>query len=249
MKIKGFRHIVSNLRELQFYTTPEHSCSYIDGQDATTLFVDPKAKLNTQTYSELSNLGFRRSGQHVYRPHCRQCTACMSARIPVSLFTFSKSQKRVLKTNSDLAVHITKPSITDEAYSLYEKYITERHNDGDMYPPSKEQFESFILNTSQETYFLEFRAQSKLLAIAVVDQLSFGLSAIYTFFDPTEEKRSLGKLAVLKQIQITAAQGLPYLYLGYWIKNCQKMDYKAQYRPLEVLIGNEWQTFDEQFNI
>lgn len=239
---------MSNLRELQFYTTPEHSCSYIDGQQATTLFVDPKAELNKKSYSELSDLGFRRSGQHVYRPHCRHCMACVSARIPVAQFKFSKSQKRVLKANSDLAVHITKPSMTHEVYALYEQYITERHYDGDMYPPSKEQFESFIVNSSQETYFLEFRAQNKLLAIAVIDQLSYGLSAIYTFFDPKEEKRSLGKLAVLKQVQITAAQGLPYLYLGYWIKDCQKMDYKIQYRPLEVLIDNEWKFFDELLN-
>ncbi len=240
---------MTSLRELNFYTTPDHSCSYIEGQQAKTLFVDPKADLDPIAYSELSDLGFRRSGQHVYRPHCNHCTACLSARIPITKFRFSKSQKRVLKTNSDLAVHIARPTATDEIYNLYSRYISARHRDGDMYPPSREQFESFLINSDQETYFLEFRVGTKLLAIAVVDQLSKGLSAIYTFFDPTEEKRSLGKLAVLKQIQITAAQGLPYLYLGYWIKNCQKMDYKTQYRPLEILIDNEWQFFENPQDI
>lgn len=236
---------MSNLRELQFYATPVHPCSYISGKQAKTLFVDPKISLNAYSYSELTDLGFRRSGQHVYRPHCESCKACMSTRIPISQFRFSKSQKRVLSTNSDLAVHIARPEITDEIYHLYAKYIHQRHYDGDMYPPTREQFESFLARSDQETYFLQFRCGEKLMAVAVVDQLAQGLSAIYTFYDPDEHKRSLGKLAILKQIQITAAQKLPYLYLGYWIKGCNKMDYKTQYRPLEILKDGQWVLVDK----
>lgn len=240
---------MTSLQKIQFYATPDHPCSYLSGRQAKTLFVDPKAQLDTKTYSELSDLGFRRSGQHVYRPHCNHCSACLSARIPIKEFTFSKNQKRVLNANSDLAVHIARPDMTEEVYALYERYINERHFDGDMHPPTQEQFESFLINSGQETYFLEFRVDNRLLAVAVADQLRQGLSAIYTFFDPAESKRSLGKLAVLKQIQITAAQGLPYLYLGYWIRGCQKMDYKVQYRPVEILVDNQWHHFSKNEEI
>lgn len=237
---------VSNLQELQFYATPVHPCSYKDKHQAKTLFVDPKTQLDTLSYSELTDMGFRRSGQHVYRPHCESCNACLSARIPVSKFRFSKSQKRVINANSDITIHITRPSLTTEIYKLYEKYISCRHYDGDMYPASQEQFKSFLINSGQETYFLEFRLDQQLIAVAVVDQLHQGLSAIYTFFDPDEHKRSLGKFAILKQIQITASQGLPYLYLGYWISGCAKMDYKIQYRPLEILVDNQWVSLESQ---
>ncbi len=231
---------MTNLRELQFYATPEHPCSYLSNRQAKTLFVDPKAELDQTGYSVLSDLGFRRSGPHVYRPHCNGCNACISARIPVDTFTRSRNQNRVMRSNQDLKLRITRPLYSDEIYSLYERYINHRHADGDMYPPSPEQFESFLVKTEQDTCFYQFSTDKELVAVAVVDRLDQGLSAIYTFFAPEHEHRSLGRYAILRQIAVTRELGLPFLYLGYWIKGCQKMDYKIEYRPIQLLLDGHW---------
>ncbi len=231
---------MTDLQQLQFYATPEHSCSYLENRRAKTIFVDPDALLDKNNYSRLSDLGFRRSGNHIYRPHCQNCSACISARIPVALFRPSKSQKRVLRLNQDLLTCSRAPTYTDEYYALYERYIRVRHHDGDMHPSSIEQFESFLVQSQFNTRFIEFRHDQTLLAVAVVDYLEQGISAIYTFFDPDLPHRSLGKLAILRMIQQAHLEGLPYLYLGYWIKNCQKMAYKADYQPIQLLIEGHW---------
>lgn len=231
---------MTDLQQLQFYATPEHNCSYLENRRAKTIFVDPDADLDKRNYSLLSDLGFRRSGNHIYRPHCQNCSACISARIPVALFHPSKSQKRVLRLNQDLLTCIQPPAYTDEYYALYERYIGIRHHDGDMHPCSKEQFESFLVQTQYNTRFIEFRSDQTLLSVAVVDYLEQGISAIYTFFDPDQAHRSLGKLAILKMIQQAHLEDLPYLYLGYWIKDCQKMAYKANYYPIQLLIEGHW---------
>ena len=133
----------------------------------------------------------------------------------------------------------------DEYYDLYEKYISARHSDGDMYPASRDQFQSFLVDGRQEASFYEFRAHGKLLAVAVVDQLDNALSAIYTFFDPEEDQRSLGNFAILWLIERTRQLNLNHLYLGYWIKQSQKMSYKMDYKPLEIFIENHWMTVSE----
>ncbi|WP_210395302.1 arginyltransferase [Motiliproteus sediminis] len=235
---------MTDLHQLQFYATPEHPCSYLPGRQAKTLFVDPKADLNQEDYSTLSDLGFRRSGPHIYRPHCHGCKACISARLAVDRFRPSKTQKRIQRINHDLSVEVVNPTDSEEVYQLYQRYISERHRDGDMYPPSPEQFHSFLVESDQQTRFMLFRQQRRLLAVAVVDQLEQGLSAIYTFFDPNEQRRSLGTFAVLKQIAYTAEQGQPYLYLGYWIQNCRKMEYKIRYQPVELLVEGCWLEVD-----
>jgi len=231
---------VTDLHQLQFYATPEHPCSYLPGQQAKTLFVDPKAEVDQEDYSLLSDLGFRRSGPHLYRPHCSHCKACVSARVRVARFRSSKNQRRVSSRNRDIRIEIKKPYKDIEIYNLYERYINARHADGDMYPASTEQFESFLVNSDQETQFMEFRVQQRLIAVAVIDQLQLGISAIYTFYDPEESGRSLGTFAILSQIELARRAQLPYLYLGYWIRNCRKMSYKIQFQPVELLIDNYW---------
>lgn len=131
---------------------------------------------------------------------------------------------------------------TDEHYALYESYIITRHADGDMYPPSRDQYEDFLSSEWGVTRYIELRHEGKLLGVAVSDRLDHGLSAIYTFFRPDEPSRSLGVLAVLRQIELAKAQNLPYVYLGYWIRDCDKMRYKNQYRPLDIFINNTWLT-------
>lgn len=227
---------------VKFFSTTAHACSYLPGEQAVTLFADPKSRMDQRLYSELSDLGFRRSGNYVYRPHCSHCNACVAVRIPVEYFKPNRQQQRVWKRNQDLAVRSLLPEFSQEHYELYERYINERHSDGDMYPASIEQYSSFLTSDWSDTLFYEFRAGDRLVAIAVCDQLENGLSAVYTFFDPDEAKRSLGAYAILWQIEETRRLGLPSLYLGYWIKNCQKMNYKIAYRPIELLINNEWLT-------
>ena len=192
---------------------------------------------------QLTDMGFRRSGEHIYRPWCDDCSECKSVRVPLADFNVSKSQKRVLNRNKDLEVSFELPSCTEEIYGLYENYINKRHNDGDMYPPSLEQFQDFLCQSpaSSNTQFVCFRLEQKLLAVAVVDMLPKGVSAIYTFFDPTYEARSLGRLAVLWQIRWAQSKAMDFVYLGYWVKDCQKMAYKAEYRPLQVFEDLIWQ--------
>lgn len=231
---------MTSLSELRFFTTPEHDCSYLQGKQALTLFADPLALIDTELYSSLSRAGFRRSGMHIYRPYCQTCSACIPIRIPVSKFNPHRRHKRVLKLNRDMVVDCIPPSVTQEYYSLYERYINARHADGDMYPPDITQFESFLVEGRPETKFFEFREHGKLVAVTVADKILDGHSAIYTFFDPDHTDQSPGVFAILWLIEETTRLSLEYLYLGYWIKQCRKMSYKVEYKPFELYINNHW---------
>lgn len=234
--------MTSSMRDLKVYTTYPHSCSYLDDQEATTLFVDPRQPVDKLLYSNLSVLGFRRSGSHIYRPHCTHCDACVPARIPVARFHPRRGQSRTWKRNADLRVCRSNSLRDDEAFALYCRYIELRHADGDMYPPDREQYESFLNDAWDCTHYYRFYDNRALLALAVVDELQDGLSAIYTFFDPAADRRSLGTYAILWQISRARELGLDYLYLGYWIRGCRKMAYKSDFRPLELYQGNRWTT-------
>ncbi len=231
---------MTSLSELRFFTTPAHDCSYLEGKQAITLFADPLARIDKDLYSVLSSVGFRRSGGHIYRPHCQTCSACIPVRIPVQQFSLRRRFKRVMKKNEDLEVTQCIPLLTDEYFDLYRRYINERHADGDMYPPTRDQFESFLVDGRPEASFYEFRASDELLGIAVVDELNDGLSAIYSFFDPDLEARALGVNIILWLVSEARRRGLEHVYLGYWIKQCQKMSYKMDYKPLEIYVNNHW---------
>ncbi|HET8706465.1 MAG TPA: arginyltransferase [Pseudomonadales bacterium] len=231
---------MSDLATVKFFVTPLHKCSYLPRQDAITLFADPKINIDRTLYSELSEMGFRRSGNYLYRPHCKHCQACIPVRIPVAQFEATRAQKRIWKRNSDLTVRRLPAYFNPEHYALYEKYISAKHSDGDMYPPSPEQYESFLLSEWGNTFFYEFKQGKQLLAVAVSDEMTNGVSAVYTFYDPNQKKRSLGAFAILWQIAEARRLGLPAVYLGYWIKQCQKMTYKTDYQPLEMYVHNQW---------
>ncbi len=233
---------MTSLARLKFYATQPHPCSYLPDEQATTLFLDPSQPMDVQVYAELSEMGFRRSGDHLYRPHCQRCSACIPARIPANALLPSRQQKRIIKRNGDLKVQAVRAGFTEEYYSLYATYIEKRHADGDMYPPSREQFNTFLVRDLPFSRFYEFRLDGRLLAVAVTDVLPNGLSAVYTFYDPNEERRSLGRYAILWQVAEAARLGLKAVYLGYWIKNCRKMNYKTEYRPIELLVSQRWIT-------
>ena len=233
--------MTASLREIKVYTTFPHRCSYLEGEEATTLFVDPRQKLSRELYTQLSLLGFRRSGDHVYRPHCARCSACIASRVRVAEFEPSRTQKRINRRNADLRLEQSESILDDEAYNLYRYYIESRHADGDMYPPEREQYESFLNDGLGCANYYRLYQGNRLVAVTVADKMLDGLAAIYTFFDPDQPQRSLGTEAILLQIRQAQSVGLPFVYLGYWIDGCRKMSYKSRFSPLELFVDGHWQ--------
>lgn len=228
------------ISSVRLFRTSTHPCSYKQEQQAATVFVDPDLVIDKHLNSKLSELGYRRSGAHLYRPDCELCNACISCRVPVDYFKMRRRHKRIMKANRDLRVEERNDLTCEEAFELYKRYIDRRHRDGDMYPATREQYEAFIKTKTVDTRFFLFYEGDKLLAVSVTDVLEQGLSAVYTFFEPDLPARSFGNYVILWQIQHCQELGLPYLFLGYWIKGCQKMQYKSEYRPLELLVDGSW---------
>jgi arginine-tRNA-protein transferase len=229
--------VISSVR---LFRTSPHPCSYKEQELASTVFVDPDLVIDRSLNSKLSELGYRRSGAHLYRPDCDLCQACISCRVPVDVFKPKRRQRRIIKANEDLEVRESTELSGEEFYALYTRYINHRHRDGDMYPPSPEQFEAFIKTRTVDTVYFQFWLGDRLLAVAVTDVLEQGLSAVYSFFDPDYDRRSLGSYAILWQISEAQRRELPYVFLGYWVKGCRKMQYKSDYRPLQLLIDGRW---------
>jgi leucyl-tRNA---protein transferase len=230
-------------RQLALYLTTEHDCSYLDGRRASTLFVDPLARMDSSLYQALIDQGFRRSGANVYRPACRDCARCIPVRIPVDRFRPNRSQRRNWARNAQaLEVIETRPTFNSEHFKLYQRYLDARHPAGSMADDaSVESYCRFLIESwGGETRFLELRLDNRLVGIAVTDLLPHGLSAVYTFFDPELSERGPGTFAVLTQIATARGLGLPYVYLGYWIEASPKMAYKANYQPLETWDGHRW---------
>ena len=225
---------------LSFYATPVHECSYLPNREAVTVFADPDYRKDTALYSVLSRYGFRRSGQHIYRPRCPSCQACVPVRVPVREFEPRRSQRRAWRANQDLQVIAREPLFEEEHFELYQRYLLSRHKGGGMDNPTPEQYMEFLASPWSDTVFYEFRLDGRLLGVTVADQLEDGLSAVYTFFDPQSSNRSLGVFAVLCSLAEARRRGLDWLYLGYWIKEARKMSYKTEYRPLEFFRNGHW---------
>ncbi len=230
-------------QHIKLYAGPEHACGYIDDQTSISVFADPSMDFDNNIYSALSRLGFRRSGNHVYRPQCPACSACWTYRVLTNEFKPSKSQKRILKNLTELSTELSSAKATVEDYDLYEKYISIRHKDGDMYPPSFQQYDEFLFSDWCDTLLLKAKdPKGNIVAVMALDILDDGLSAVYSFFDPDCQYQGLGNFLILKSIELCYRQGMPYCYLGYYIKNCGKMSYKSHYRPAEVFVNNRWQS-------
>ena len=223
-----------------FYATPPYQCSYLEDKQAVTLFVDPSLPKSPEVYATLSGYGFRRSGEHLYRPRCPRCSACIPVRIPVAEFEPRRNQRRTLRANADLEVVCTGPDFKQEHYQLYQRYLGDRHKDGGMDQPSPQSYLDFLTSTWTNTLFYEMRLAGKLIALAVVDEMQHALSAVYTFYDLDYGSRSLGRFAILYQIDLARRRGMRWLYLGYWIGRCAKMNYKNEYQPLEYYFDGHW---------
>ncbi|MCK5365357.1 MAG: arginyltransferase, partial [Gammaproteobacteria bacterium] len=169
---------------LLLFATPAHDCSYLPGNDATTLFVDPEFPKDSGVYTLLSRNGFRRSGEHVYRPNCQDCRACVPVRLPVEKFSPRRSQRRAVRDNRDLRMLPRQSEFCEEHFLLYSRYLGARHAHGGMDNPTRQQYREFLLSSWADTLLYEFRLAGHLVAVAVTDHLADGLSAVYTFFDP-----------------------------------------------------------------
>ncbi|MEO8160480.1 MAG: arginyltransferase [Arenimonas sp.] len=225
---------------IRVYQTVEHACGYWPERQARDLVLDPVDPMLPGLYGPSLAMGFRRSGSHVYRPHCAGCQACTPVRIPVGRFASSRSQKRCLARNADLRVEARPARRSDECFDLYKRYVQTRHRGGGMDDPSHADFDGFLSCAWSPTLFLEIRAGERLLGVAVTDVLGDSLSAVYTFYEPEASARSLGTFAILTQLAHARQLGLPYLYLGFWLDGHPKMDYKRKFHPLERLVGREW---------
>lgn len=231
--------------------TAPNTCGYLPDKVERKVFTHLVGMRAAALNDLLTQAGFRRSQTIAYRPACDQCSACVSVRVPVDEFEPSRNMKRVLEANSDL-VGLTIPNkATSEQYSLFRSYLGDRHSDGGMIDMSVLDFSLMIEDSHVDTRLIEYRRRGPdtfingrgtgpLIATALTDILSDGLSMVYSFFDPELSDRSLGTYMILDHIQRTKKQGLPYLYLGYWINGSKKMDYKARFKPQERLGLNGW---------
>ena len=232
--------LASSADHLRLFVTPEHDCNYLEHKKAITLFADPEYPKSPKIQSFLAKQGYRRSGEHLYRPRCPECTACIPIRLPVSRFRANRSQQRCRQQNQDLDVRLCQAGFNKERYQLYCRYQAARHSGGGMDQPTPELFSDFLFCDWADTSLIEFRDRGDLLAVAVCDQLPDALSAVYTFYEPDAGRRSPGVFAVLWQIEYALREQLQWLYLGYLIKSCRKMAYKANYLPHQQLTPDGW---------
>lgn len=229
---------------MQLYISPPHPCAYLPEQEAKTLFLDPNAPKSSALYSDLIEIGFRRSGDMLYRPQCDQCQACTPVRIPVDLFRPRRIQRRIFsRVGPRVTVSVVPAEFNPDHFELFSRYIKTRHGDGEMADTTEQGYIDFLASHWCDSLFFEFRLEGELMAVAVTDQLSRGLSAVYTFFDPSRSDLSPGVFSVLWQIEECRRRRLPWLYLGYWISDCRKMSYKTDYRPYQALQHNEWRQY------
>lgn len=226
--------------DLRLFHTGEHPCGYWPERTARDLVLDPRDPRLASFYPTALDWGFRRSGDLVYRPHCQTCQACVPVRVPVDDFKPDRSQRRCAARNAQVESRVVVAERSDEHLALYRRYLGARHAQGGMDQHGGAEFDQFLVGSWSQGKFLELREHGQLLAVAVTDLVPQALSAVYTFFEPGLEARSLGTLAILRQLEWAQRESRRHLYLGYWIAGHRKMDYKRRFQPLESFDGRRW---------
>jgi arginyl-tRNA--protein-N-Asp/Glu arginylyltransferase len=233
-------------RKLRFFLTAPSPCPYLAGREERKVFAHLPLSDGPAVNDVLTEVGFRRSQNIAYRPACEACDACVSARIPVADYAFSRSEERTLERSADLSRDLVEAEATQEQFALLRRYLDARHAGGGMADMTWLDYVAMVEDTAARTHLIEYRRPATdngpgdLIACILVDVLSDGLSLVYSFFDPIEKKRSLGSFMILDHVRQARAAGLPYVYLGYWVQGSGKMDYKARFDPLEVLRFGGW---------
>jgi arginine-tRNA-protein transferase len=226
----------------QFFLTPGGPCPYLPGHTERKVFARLGGNLAQPLSEALTHSGFRRSQSIAYRPACEGCAACVSVRIRASEFDASRSQKRIFKRSDDLVRTEVTAEATREQFALLRTYLDSRHPGGGMSDMGLFDYVAMVEETPVDTRIVEYRnATGTLLACALTDRLKDGLSMVYSFFHPGEDSRSLGTYMILDHVRAARAQVLPYVYLGYWVRGSEKMDYKIRFSPLEALTQNGWE--------
>jgi leucyl-tRNA---protein transferase len=225
---------------VRLFQTLPHSCGYFAGRTAQNLVIDPAAPQLDRLYGAALDHGFRRAGGHLYFPHCPSCHACTPCRIDVANFKPDRSQRRCLARNADLSVTERMAGYNSERHALYSRYLRTRHPGGGMDEAEASDFRRFLTAPWSPTLFLEMHLNDRLLGVAVTDVCATGISAVYTFYDPDETQRGLGTFAILQQVEMARRNGIPWVYLGFWIEGHPKMDYKRRFQPLQVRTADGW---------
>ena len=227
----------------QFFLTPGGPCPYLPGRVERKVFARLAGNLAQPLSEALTHSGFRRSQSIAYRPACDGCNACVSVRVVAEAFDAGRNMMRILKRNGDLARAEVAAEATREQFALLRTYLDSRHADGGMSDMGLFDYVAMVEETPVETHIAEYRnADGLLMAAAITDKLRDGLSMVYSFYHPGEDTRSLGTFMILDHIWRAREMGLLYVYLGYWVKGSDKMDYKIRFSPLEALTPNGWET-------
>lgn len=240
---------LSNRITAQFFLTANQPCPYLPGRQERKLFTTLRGHTAEEMNDELSLQGFRRSQSVAYKPACMNCGACLSIRTPVEYFKPRRSHRRILRRNRDLVRRVGAPWATEEQFELFRSYLGSRHSDGGMADMDVSEFAAMIEETTVRTRVIEYHDPARsegesLIAACLTDVMRDGLSMVYSFFQPEEDRRSLGNYMILDHIRMAEEIDLAYVYLGYWVPGSAKMDYKARFTPFEYFRGGRWRITD-----
>jgi arginine-tRNA-protein transferase len=236
-------------KNLRFFLTAPSPCPYLPGKRERKVFTALDGFDAENLHDVLTHAGFRRSQNIAYRPSCDGCDACISARVPVEHFIFTRRWRKIMARNADLTRTLRPAEASEEQFLLLRRYLNSRHAEGGMADMSFTDYAAMVEETAVHTHIVEYRYSAgpdrgALAAAALVDVLGDGLSLVYSCFEPDEARRSLGVYTILDHVQQARAAGFAHLYLGYWIPGSDKMHYKADFRPLELLLGGEWRPYE-----